>query len=266
MAAASKSGAAARPGRVIFVTGTDTGVGKTVLSALLLQHLRQAGRPALALKPFCSGSRADAELLQALQGSDLSLDEINPWFFPEPLAPQAAARLHRRVLQPASAVRLVRQAIARCRSLASPPAAEPCVIVEGAGGLLVPIARGFTMLDWITRLAAAVNPPGSALARRLEVLVVAGNRLGVINHTLLTMRALAQARRARGARFRVQVTLMNLKSTDDSARFNPHLLREWLAPVRVHQLPYLGLNCDNAAAVRRHERRLRGELAKILRS
>src|SRR5262245_24470769 len=57
---------------IIFVTGTDTGVGKTLLTALLLHHLRESGCHALATKPFCSGSRADVELLQSLQSGELS--------------------------------------------------------------------------------------------------------------------------------------------------------------------------------------------------
>src|SRR5438094_393958 len=84
------------PSRIIFITGTDTGVGKTVLTGLLLTHLRQTGVRALALKPFCSAGRADAELLHDLQDGELTLDEINPFHFKEPLAPLVAARLHRR--------------------------------------------------------------------------------------------------------------------------------------------------------------------------
>ena len=78
--------------RIIFITGTDTGVGKTLLTGLLLHHLRQSGCHALAMKPFCSGSRADAEFLHAVQDGELTLDEINPFFFAEPLAPLVAAR------------------------------------------------------------------------------------------------------------------------------------------------------------------------------
>lgn len=64
-----------------FITGTDTGVGKTVLTALLLSHLRQSGCSALAIKPFCSGGRGDAHLLHSLQNDDLTLDQINPFYF-----------------------------------------------------------------------------------------------------------------------------------------------------------------------------------------
>src|SRR5262245_14497872 len=87
-----------QPGRsrILFVTGTDTGVGKTLMTALLLAHLRAHGHNAIALKPFCSGTRDDAELLHSLQVGDLSLNEINPFYFDEPIAPIVAARKHRR--------------------------------------------------------------------------------------------------------------------------------------------------------------------------
>ena len=79
--------------RIIFVTGTDTGVGKTVLTALLLAHLRGQGRDALAMKPFCSGSRAATPgCCSSLQKGCLTLDEVNPFYFDKPLAPAAAPR------------------------------------------------------------------------------------------------------------------------------------------------------------------------------
>jgi len=62
-----------------FITGTDTGVGKTVLTALLTRHLRERGVNAVALKPVCSGDRADARALHAASAVALTLDEINPW-------------------------------------------------------------------------------------------------------------------------------------------------------------------------------------------
>ena len=72
--------------KIIFVTGTDTGVGKTVLTAMLLTYLRKKGANALGMKPFCSGSRGDARLLRACQKGCLTLDEINPFYFDKPLA------------------------------------------------------------------------------------------------------------------------------------------------------------------------------------
>src|SRR5262245_57079467 len=83
---------------IIFVTGTDTSVGKTVVAALLARHFHRASLPVAALKPICSGGRADAVALRNAQDGALTLDDINPWHFRAPLAPLLAARLENRKL------------------------------------------------------------------------------------------------------------------------------------------------------------------------
>ena len=80
----------------IFITGTDTGAGKTLLAAFILHHLRQSGCCALAMKPFCSGQRDDVVLLNSLQNGELQMEEINPFYFTEPIAPLVAAKKHRK--------------------------------------------------------------------------------------------------------------------------------------------------------------------------
>jgi dethiobiotin synthetase len=233
--------------RVIFITGTDTGVGKTVLTALLLCHLRRRGCNALALKPFCSGGRADARLVAALQAT-LTLDEINPYHFREPIAPLAAARRQRKAVGLPEIIRHIQQFSRACDYL----------LVEGAGGLMAPLGEGFSALELIDRL-------------RCEVIVVASNQLGVINHTLLTLQALG-ACGARAARATVQrrtnqckVVLMECRTKDLSARSNPALLAELIAPVPVFRLPYLGPNCRRKTAVEKKAKRMKKTLAQILR-
>ena len=125
--------------KIIFVTGTDTGVGKTVLTALLLAHLRGQGRDALAMKPFCSGSRGDARLLHGLQDGCLTLDEVNPFYYDKPVAPAAAPR---RVPFP--------DALARIRALAN---RCEVLLIEGAGGLLAPLGDDYTARELIARTA-----------------------------------------------------------------------------------------------------------------
>ena len=78
-------------GKILFITGTDTGAGKTVLTALLLAHLRSQGVNALAMKPVCTGPRSDVRLLQSLQRGELSDDEMNPFWYQTPVAPIVAA-------------------------------------------------------------------------------------------------------------------------------------------------------------------------------
>ncbi len=234
---------------MVFITGTDTGVGKTLLTALLLAHLRSQGRNALALKPFCSGTRADAELLHSLQDGELTLEEINPFYFSEPIAPLIAARNQRRKIFLAQVVAAIRRAVSRHTASFKNQKSKiknPLLLLEGSGGLLVPLGKGYTVLDLIKAL-------------RPQVLVVAHNRLGTINHTVLTVRELRRA----GLR-RISVVLMNQRKPDFSARSNHSILAELLAPIPVHNLPFLGAKCDAAATIRKiAANRCRRQLARI---
>ena len=150
----------------LFITGTDTGVGKTRVAAMLVRAMRAAGVDAVAFKPICCGGRGDAELLHAAGGGVAALNDVNPVWLRPPLAPHAAAMIEGRHVD----VTLIRSTFARMR------AAHAAVVVEGVGGWLVPVARDFSMADLAAEFA-------------LPVLVVAANRLGAINHTLLTVAA-----------------------------------------------------------------------------
>src|SRR5262245_58040989 len=127
---------------VYFVTGTDTGVGKTVLAGLLAARLRRDGMPVAALKPISSGGRADARLLLAASDGTLTLDEINPWHFRAPLAPALAARREQRRVR-------LRQVLAQVRRMQE---RFPVLLVEGAGGLLSPLGEDFDSRDLIQAL------------------------------------------------------------------------------------------------------------------
>ena len=145
-----------------FVTGTDTGVGKTHLTARLVAALRSQGFDTIALKPVCCGTREDAEILREANGGELSLDEINPVWLHQPLAPAVAAADNPPQLDALEA--WFQRVTAGRRS----------VLVEGAGGWMVPLAPGKTMADLAVRL-------------RLPVTIVVANRLGCLNHALLTL-------------------------------------------------------------------------------
>jgi len=229
--------------KIVFVTGTDTGVGKTLLTALLLCHLRQRGIRALALKPFCSGGRVDAELLHALQHGDLTLAEINPFYFSEPVAPLVSARLHKRripldqVIQHISSIatrveQIPRPQIADLRIKNPKARIQNYLLIEGSGGLLVPLGKGYTVRDLISRLAC-------------DVLVVSRNQLGTINHTLLTLEGLtAPPSRSSLRASRSKVVLMDSPpSRDLSRRTNPSILAELLAPIPLVLFPFLPTNC-----------------------
>jgi len=161
-----------------FITGTDTGVGKTYVTALLLAELRRRGWPAAAMKPIACGAdgRNDVRVYRRLMNDEVSLDRLNPIFLRHPLAPSVAARLERRTIH-------LRQIHSAFRLLTSDY--RP-VLVEGAGGLLVPVCRDYFIAD---------------LARDLDLplLIVARLGLGTLNHTLLTVRqAQATGLRVRG--------------------------------------------------------------------
>lgn len=152
--------------RGLFITGTDTGVGKTFVAALLLAELRRRGVRAAAFKPIAcgAGGRADARLFAELMDGEATLEEINPIYLRKPLAPYVAARLEKRKID-------FRRIYSAFRSLVS---RYDFVFVEGAGGWLVPITGKFFVREL-------------ALELKLPVLVVARLRLGTLNHTLLTL-------------------------------------------------------------------------------
>jgi dethiobiotin synthetase len=151
----------------LFITGTDTNAGKTFVTALLTRALRARGFETIALKPLCSGERSDVEILQAASDHCLSLDETNPIWLREPAAPLVAARLENRTLSLDPLVAWFRNLSHKHQSL----------LVEGAGGWLVPITPTETIADLTARLS-------------LPVVVVVANRLGCINHTLLTLESI----------------------------------------------------------------------------
>lgn len=153
-----------------FVTGTDTGAGKTHVTRLLLEALRRAGIDAVGYKPVACGDRDDAQILAEASGG-LTLDEVNPVFLKSAVAPYVAGLLENKTVDPA-------ELVAGYHRLA---AKHQVVIVEGAGGWEVPIATNYRISD----LAADLGLP---------VLLVAANRLGALNHILLTIGAI----RARG--------------------------------------------------------------------
>lgn len=244
----------ARPksARLLFITGTDTGVGKTVLTALLLAHLRHSGCHALALKPFCSGGRTDVRLLRAVQDRELTAEEINPFYFKEPVAPMVSARQHQRAVRLPQVLDHIRSMARRCQ----------CLLIEGAGGLLVPLGEGFSVLDVIAGL-------------RCEVVVVSRNKLGTINHTLLTARALlphgprlsgrpSSAPLSRTHASLRSVVLMPSRTEDASSRSNAAILAELLAPTPLVPLPFLGPHCRALAAVNANARKLKQSLAQVL--
>jgi dethiobiotin synthetase len=157
--------------RGLFVTGTDTGVGKTVIACGLARGLRRRGVDVGVMKPCETGvgpeGPKDAAALRAAAGVEDPIEDICPQSFALPAAPSVAAQVESRVVD-LERIRLASKTL---------DARHEFLLVEGAGGWLVPITPDFAMAD----LAAELGYP---------VLVVARASLGTINHTLLTVEAI----------------------------------------------------------------------------
>jgi dethiobiotin synthetase len=149
----------------IFITGTDTDAGKTFVTCLLLEALKQSGMRGAGFKPFCCGSREDSIGLHGASMAGLTLDEVNPVWLKTPASPFAAALIENRTL----ALDQVHDAYGTLAGKSDH------VLVEGVGGWEVPLSEGVSAADFAQQLG-------------LPVLVVVNNRLGALNHALLTVR------------------------------------------------------------------------------
>jgi dethiobiotin synthetase len=207
--------------QVLFITGTDTGVGKTVLTALLTRFLRERGVHAAALKPICSGGRADAHALHAALAGALTLDEINPWHFRAPVTPSLAARRENKTVK-------LPQVLAHIRAM---QIRFDVLLVEGAGGLLSPLGEKFSSRDLISALHATP-------------IIVAPNKLGVVNHILLTLEALPNS-----ARFKAKIILISPPKPDTAPWSNAKLLAQFVSPQQILSLPWLGNNFSATEAL-----------------
>jgi len=208
---------------MLFITGTDTGAGKTVLTALLAQFLRERGDRVAAFKPICSGGRGDARQLRAALAGALTLDEINPWNFRAPVAPLLAARREKQ-----------RVTLAAVRShLCAAQKKFAVTLVEGAGGLRSPLGENF---DSLALLAALPATP----------IIVAPNKIGTINHLLLTLAALPEP-----LRDRAQVVLMTPAKPDAATGSNAALLAEFFPRKKIFPFPWLGAAFTPARVLRR---------------
>lgn len=162
--------------RGVLVTGTDTGVGKSLASAVLLHALRAGSLRAIGMKPVAAGCEPgpgglrneDALALQAASDPRPAYADVNPWALPEPTAPQLAAR--------AAGIEVTLAPILAAHARLA--AAADAVVVEGAGGWLAPLADGIEHAD----VARALDLP---------VLLVVGLRLGCLSHARLSARAVA---------------------------------------------------------------------------
>lgn len=196
-------------GRAYFITAAGTDLGKTYVAAALARALVARGRRVRALKPVLSGYRdadaasSDAGLLLAACGGAVSaatIAAIAPWRFAAPLSPERAAALEGRRIDVAALTAWCRDEIARNADT---------LLIEGIGGVMVPLDEGQTVRDWI----AALGVP---------VLLVTGTYLGAVSHTLTALAALREVG-VRPAAIVVNRSVGGVDIADTLASLVPHL-------------------------------------------
>ena len=162
-----------------FITATGTDVGKTFVASGLIRHWRAAGRQVDALKPVATGfdpasvETSDTGVLLAALGRSVTaaeIDRISPWRFARPLSPDMAARLENRAIDFDALVQFSRDAIAATRDT---------LLIEGVGGIMVPLDDTHTVLDWM-------------MALNIPLVLVTGTYVGSLSHTLTCLDVLAR--------------------------------------------------------------------------
>jgi dethiobiotin synthetase len=213
-------------GKGIFITGTDTGVGKTIVTAGIVSLLIKEGLDVGVMKPIETGCPKrngrliprDATFLKAVSRSKDDLSLINPYRFSKPLAPLIAAEIDHEEIE----IGKISTAYKKLRER------HDIIFVEGAGGLLVPLTGKLTNLDLILEL-------------NLPAIVVVGSKLGAVNHALLTL----NWARENGAK--ILGLLINQPSPNPSSRkslvekTNPGLIRSFTEVPVLGNVPYIPL-------------------------
>jgi dethiobiotin synthetase len=163
----------------LFVTATGTDIGKTFVTAGLIRHIRAAGRAVAAIKPVVSGfdpddwQGSDPAVLLAALGRPLTLEEVegvSPWRFKAPLSPHTAAQREGRAIAFQDVVAFCRRAMAARRGV---------LLVEGIGGVMVPLDDRHSVLDLMSML-------------RIPIILVAGSYVGTLSHTLTALEVVAR--------------------------------------------------------------------------
>lgn len=197
-----------------FITGTDTGVGKTIIAGAVIQYLQARGVRAGGMKPIETGCYSigsslypsDGMFLKKVAGMEENINHITPYCFRESLAPLVAAEREGKSISSAAIIRAFSLLLKRYES----------VVVEGVGGILVPIKRKYFVLDLMRDLG-------------LPVIVVSRPSLGTLNHTLLTVNyALNEGIEVAG----IVINFTRPPDGDSAEETNPDIIQR-LSPVPV---------------------------------
>lgn len=207
------------PQRIIFVAGTDTQVGKTFIASRLAHRLLQQGHSVGVYKPVasgCTGNGDDSEILWRAAGKPLTLDAVCPQSFAAPLSPPRAAQAEGKQVD-------------QDRLLGGLKAWEPFdfVVVEGAGGLMSPLADGLLNIDYWATL-------------RCELVLVSANRLGTVNQTLLSLAAFRQRVEPLGKDAPPVTVYLNHPNhfSDPSIASNAAEIRRYAPDIPMHEVAH----------------------------
>lgn len=202
--------------KIIFVTGTDTEVGKTWLSSALVRFFHSRNIHSYAVKPFCSGPRDDVIALDHANSDygPLSLDCLNPWYFSEPLSPYACCLNQKQAYPKLNEVK---------EFILSKAAETNVLIVEGAGGITTPIGPDFLLSDLIKEVAH-------------QVVLTIPDRLGCLNHTILSNQFLLNS----FAEEDIFLCLSEIEPDISKKSLNQRILSELFPLKTIGFLPFLG--------------------------
>lgn len=216
----------------VFITSTGTDIGKTFVAAGMIRHWRDVGRNVEAIKPVVSGydpaadiSATDPGVLLRALGRDVTAENaerISPWRFRAPLSPDLAAAREGQTVEFNALVEF-------CRLKLGPPKSPNVVLIEGIGGVMVPLDGRRTVLDWMTML-------------RIPVLLVTGSYLGTFSHTLTALHVLAQ-RKLQIAAIAVSETETSSVTMDDTIAS----LRRFAEDIPVLAVPRIAPGEDHTA-------------------
>src|SRR5580704_14767567 len=207
----------------VFITSTGTDVGKTFVACGLIRHIHDQERMVDAVKPVVSGflprkaATSDPGLLLTALGRSATMAEIariSPWRFAAPLSPDLAAQKEDRQIDFEALVAFSRQAV---------KAAPGVLLIEGVGGVMVPLDDRHTVLDWMSALA-------------IPVIIVVGNYLGTISHTLTALDVVA------GRKLEVLGVVVSDTARTASLEDNARVIRRFAGGPQVQTLPKLPRN------------------------
>ena len=203
----------------LFVAGTDTGVGKTVVAGALAFALRSEGYRVGVMKPIACGSLDDSYFLKKCAGVDDPFEFVTPVYLKQPLSPNVAAKMERKTID----VRKILRAFQKIKKKK-----YDFLIVEGCGGLLVPITKDFFVIDLIPMLSA-------------KTLLVSRSGLGAINHTLLSLEAL-QTRKIKP--LGVVFNRLSGGPLTEAEKTNPKVISKTGLVPSLGMFPYMKMSCE----------------------